>query len=291
MTTEELVIRIQTEAATNENMNLLYERVKSFIGSLAWKYRDAGELEDLMQEGFLALYPAIKNYDPAAGVKFLTYAGHWIEQRIKSYTQNNSSCLRMPVHCLEKIQKMKKYQSDYEREHGRKPTEDEIARFMWLTLEQVRKLQENACIMTPASLEAPITGTDGTEQGTLMELVAASHDQESEILNRMEQERLRCTVWHCVAGLPGIQPDIVRKRYQERKTVKECGASLGVSEAEARKQHNKALQTLRSGQTGTILRSFLPEASRTYSRAIIGGGVRCFERTWTSSTERVALKL
>ena len=80
MENEELVIRIQAGENVSENMELLYSQIQSYIWSIAWRYRDTGEMEDLMQEGYLALYPAIENYDPAAGCKFLTYASRWSDR-------------------------------------------------------------------------------------------------------------------------------------------------------------------------------------------------------------------
>ena len=291
MTNEQLVARIQAGEDTGKGMALLYDQVKDFIRSVAWQYRDTGEMEDLLQEGYLALYPAIDNYDPSAGVKFLTYASHWIHQRMRRYLQNNGSCMRIPVQCLEQIRKMKKYQSDYEKEYGREPSAVEIARFMWLTLEQVRALQENACMANLRSLDAPVVGADGTEDATVGDLVAAAGNQEEDILDRMEKESLCCTLWRCVDSLPGIQPEVIRSRYQRKLTLRECGVSCGLTAAAARQQHDKALRSLRSGENGKLLRQFLPEDSWIYNSALIGGGVGHFAHTWTSSTERVALEL
>jgi RNA polymerase sigma factor (sigma-70 family) len=291
MTNEQLVARIQAGEDTGENMAQLYDQVKDFIRSVAWQYRDTGEMEDLLQEGYLALYPAIDNYDPSAGVKFLTYASHWIHQRMRRYLQNNGSCMRIPVQCLEQIRKMKKFQSDYEKEYGREPSAVEIARFMWLTLEQVRALQENACMASLRSLDAPVVGADGTEDATVLNLVAAAGNQEEDVLDRMEKESLCRTLWGCVDSLPEIQAEVIRSRYQGKLTLRECGTCCGLTVAAARQQHDKALRSLRSGENGKLLRQFLPEDSWIYNSALIGGGVGHFAHTWTSSTERVALEL
>ena len=138
MTNEELVIRIQSGEDVGNNMALLYGQVKNFIRSIAWQYRDSGEMEDLEQEGYLTLYPAIDNFDPDAGCKFLTYAAPWIRQAMRRYLQNSGGCVRLPVHCLEQIQKMQKYQAEYYRKHGCDASDAEICRFMGLTLEQGR---------------------------------------------------------------------------------------------------------------------------------------------------------
>ena len=167
----------------------------------------------------------------------------------------------------------------------------EIGGFMRLTLEQVNVLQENAFMTILGSLDAPITGKDGTEDTTAGELVAAGGNLEEDILTRMEKESLCRTLWGCVDSLPGIQPEVIRSRYQGELTIKECGAVCGVSEAEARKQHLKALRSLRSGENAKVLYPFLEESERIYSEALTGNGVERFNRTWTSSTERVALKL
>lgn len=95
MTNEELVIRIQSGEDVGNNMALLYGQVKNFIRSIAWQYRDSGEMEDLEQEGYLALYPAIDNFDPDAGCRFLTYAAPWIRQAMRRYLQNSGGCVRL----------------------------------------------------------------------------------------------------------------------------------------------------------------------------------------------------
>ena len=291
MTNEQLAALIQAGEDTGNNMALLYDQVKDFIRSVAWQYRDTGEMEDLLQEGYLALYPAIDNYDPAAGVKFLTYAGYWIRQGMQRYLQNSGHCVRIPVHCLEQVQKMKKFQGDFVKQYGREPSGAEIARFMWLTLEQVEALRQNACMMNLGSLDAPVVGSDGTEDATVGALVAAGDSLEENVVDQMERESLCATLWRCVDSLPGIQPDVIRSRYGQNLTIKGCGDACGITAAEARKQHDKALRNLRSGENGKLLRPFLPDDAQIYSSALIGNGVERFNHTWTSSTERIAMEL
>ena len=127
LSNEQLVIRIKTGEDVAGNMEQLYNQVRRFIHVLAWKYRDSGELEDLEQEGYLALYPAIDGYDPAQGVRFLTYAEYHIRQRMRRYLQMNGSCLRLPVHCLEKVQRYKRLCNAFNREYGREPSDREAA--------------------------------------------------------------------------------------------------------------------------------------------------------------------
>jgi RNA polymerase primary sigma factor len=95
MTNEELVIRIKAGIDPAENMLALYNQVKAFIHKVAWKYQGQEEMEDLEQEGYLALYDAIEGYDPDTGYKFLTYAENWIRQAMRRYIEKNSSSLRL----------------------------------------------------------------------------------------------------------------------------------------------------------------------------------------------------
>lgn len=141
------------------------------------------------------------------------------------------------------------------------------------------------------SLDAPIKGAEGEEDTTLGELAASAADPCEELLDRLEQEELCSILWQCVDSLPGKQPDVIRSRYKDNMTMKQCGQFCGISEAEVGKQQLKALRSLRSGENAKKLRPFLPEDAWIYSGALIGNGVERFNHTWTSSTERIAMEL
>ena len=291
MTNEQLAARIQAGENVGNNMAILYDQVKDFIHAMAYKYHGQGELEDLEQEGFLALYDAIDHYEADQGVKFLTYASHWIRQRMQKYIQNTGSPLRLSAGRQEAIRKYRKFCTEFQAEQGCKPTEAELCRSLWLTLEQLREIQYDACMTAVKSLDAPIKGAEGEEDTTLGELAASAADPCEELLDRLEQEELCSILWQCVDSLPGKQPDVIRSRYKDNLTMKQCGQFCGISEAEVRKQQLKALRSLRSGENAKKLRPFLPEDAWIYSGALIGNGVERFNHTWTSSTERVAMEL
>lgn len=291
MTNEQLAARIRSGENVGNNMAALYDQVKDFIHAMAYKYHGQGELEDLEQEGFLALYDAIDHYEADQGVKFLTYASHWIRQRMQKYIQNTGSPLRLSAGRQEAIRKYRKFCTEFQAEQGCKPTEAELCRSLWLTLEQLREIQYDACMTAVKSLDAPIKGAEGEEDTTLGELAASATDPCEKLLDRLEQEELCSILWQCVDGLPGKQPDVIRSRYKDNMTMKQCGQFCGISEAEARKQQIKALRSLRSGENAKKLRPFLPADAWIYSGALIGNGVERFNHTWTSSTERIALEL
>lgn len=289
MTNEQLVIRIKAGEDVAGNMEQLYSQVRRFIHTVAWKYRDSGELEDLEQEGYLALYPAIDGYDPAQGVRFLTYAEYHIRQRMRRYLQMNGSCLRLPVHCLDKVQKYKRFCSSFQQEYGREPSGREAAAFMGLTREQVEDIRENACMARLGSLDSPVKGIDGGEDTTIGDMVASAEDMEGDVVERMQQEQLKAELWDCVDSLPGQQPAVIRMRFQENMTMEAIGQEYGTSGEAVRQMQAKALRDLRKPRYAKRLRPFLPDADRIYSMALVGNGAGKFNLTWTSSTERVAL--
>lgn len=291
MTNEQLVIRIKAGENVADHMEQLYNQTRRFIHSIAWRFRGSGEMEDLEQEGYLALYDAIDGFNPAAGCKFLTYAEYWIRQRMQRYIQMNGSCMRLPVHCQEKVRQYERFVSEYEREHGREPSEWEIEAHLGFTPEQIEEIRKSACMAKRGSLDSPVCGLDGGEDATVGELVAAPADLEADVLDRVQHEQLCAVLWECVDSLEGRQPEVIRKRYQEGRTMAAIGADYGVTGEVIRQMESKALRELRKPRNSKRLRPFVLEDEKIYSMALRGNGVGRFNRTWTSSTEWAALKV
>lgn len=286
MTNEELVMKIKAGEDPEKNMEQLYLQVKAFIHTIAWAYRDSGELEDLEQEGFIALYPAINGYDPAAGCKFLTYAENWIRQGMQQYIQFNGSCMRLSVGCANMVRKWRRFCSAFQRENGREPSEADTAYYMGLTLEQVQNIRRNSCVLNLASLDSPVTGTDGGEDATVGDFVPAAGDLEEEVTDRLQEQQLKDVLWGFVDELEGNQPEVIRSRYLGNQSYSQIADSTGRTPEQVRQIHAKALRRLRAHDRQ--LRPFLPE-EQIYSMAIHGGGIDQFKHSWTSSTERVAV--
>lgn len=286
MTNEQLAIRIKAGENVNQNILQLYEQTKAYIHIIAERYHSREELEDLEQEGFLALYAAIDGYDPDKGVKFLTYAKYHICLRMQRYIQIKGSCLRLPVHRLERIQQYKRLHNSYMMEYGVEPSEQTAARHMRLTREQIQAVKEDAHIVAVGSLNASLTEE---EEITLEDTVPCNIDLEGDVLEQIHQEQLQAVLWPMVDALPGKQGKVIRMRYQEGMTLKEAGQKLGINTEAARQWEAKGMRRLRSSKNTRILCSFLPETMECM--AYHGSGVQSFQRTWTSSTERTALEL
>lgn len=291
MTNEQLVARIKAGEDIAENMQQLYEQTRHFIHSIAWKYRDSGELDDLEQEGYLALYPAIDSYNLDYGVKFLTYAEYHIRQRMRRYLQMNGGSLRISSNQDEKVKRYKRFCNMFQIEHGRMPTDSEAATFMGMTLEQVKYVQKSADMIVLVSLDSPVTGLKGTNDAVMGDMIASDEDMEGDVVDRLDHERLCSVLWDCVESLSEKQTEVLRKRYQMGLSLTEIGLELGITPEAVRQIYVKALWELRKSKYSDRLRPFLPEAERIYNMALYGNGAERFNQTWTSSTERVVLKM
>src|SRR5246127_973236 len=125
------------------------------VVKIAHDYSNLGlPLLDLISEGNLGLMKAVERFDPAKGGKLSTYGSWWIKQAIKRALANQSKTIRLPVHLVDKISKMRRVSMKLQEEFGREPTDEELADEMGMTAARVRQMRLAA--IRPASLDAPI---------------------------------------------------------------------------------------------------------------------------------------
>ena len=280
MTNEELVTAIRAGDNVTGNMALLYQQNEGFISKLALKYSGYAEYDDLMQEAYFGLCDAVWHYDPVVGVKFLTYAGHWLKQAMHRYTQNEG-VIGISEGKRQQVKKYKQMVAMFYQKYGREPEDAELRYLLRLSRKQLESLKTAAAISI-CGLDSP-TVDDMTVGDTL----AADTDIERDVLDRVQQEELEAVIWPLVDTLPDNEGPVIRMRYQENKTLQEVGEAYGCSIEYVRNLQNKALRDLRRPSRSNILKPFLEE--QALCMAMSGNGVGAFNRTWTSSTERAAL--
>lgn len=286
MTNEQLVARIRAGENVSENMLQLWQQVKAFIHILAKRYQGMADLEDLEQEGYLALYPAIDGYDPDKGALFLTYAEYHISQAMRRYVLMNKGSLRLSFRAHGLAMKYKKFCNAFLLQHGQEPSDRDAAQHMGLSVTQIREIRQNAVLDNVGSLDAELPDS---EDITVGDTVPSGEDMEGDAADRLDQEHLRTAIWSMVDSLPDRQPDVIRMKYRQGMTLKEIGEVHGLSIETIRKAERKGMQALRQSHKVRQLKAFLPEFAE--AQAYKGNGVNQFNRTWTSSTERVALQL
>lgn len=287
MSNEELVTRIQDGEDVAGHTEQLYVQMRGLIRSFAGKYRLSGLQEDLEQEGYLALYPAIEGYDPSGGCKFSTYAAYYIQQAMNRYIQKNRSSLRASFHEQEQGWKYQRLQNDALLSRGRELTDWETAYQMGISVRRVKQIRDGLRQLSLQSLDSPITGRDGGEDATAGDLVAAPDCVEETAVERVRREELRKSIWECVSTLPGQQAQIIRQRYRDGKPFADIAESEGITQTRARNLHAMGLRELRKSRNRRKLLPFLE--GEIYSAALKGNGAKRYAETWTSSTERVAL--
>ena len=285
MTNAELVEKIQAGEDVTKNMELLWKQNKGIVAKIAQKYKERAEMDDLMQEGFLGLWEAAKRYEAQKEVVFLTYATYWIKQCIVRYIKGNGM-VRIPEHQQGRIIKYNRIVQEFQQRYRRKPTEAEIRAFIGVDGKTLEEIKKSALMGKIGSLDVPI---GEASDGTLYDIVPSCIDDKEEILNRVANEELAGVLWGMVEELPGQQSEVLKMRFKDNMKLREIGAVYGFSIDWARQIENKGLRTLRNPKRSRILREFLDD-ERIYNSALHGNGVGSFSRSWTSSTEKIALK-
>lgn len=286
MTNEQLVTMIKAGIDVSDNMQKLWEQNRTLIRDTAKRYRGYADVEDLEQEGYLALYDAVEGYEPEKGYKFMTYARHWIRQGMRRYIDNCCSIIRIPVHEKEKLQEYRKLVNAFQMYRNRKPTAEETACIMHLNMEQVHELEAALKMEQTGSLDAPAS-EDDENSGTAGDMIPSDMDVEGLVLDGMEACRVKDTVWEVVESLPDDQAVIIKGWYREGKTLKEIGQDAGIPLKKIYSMKAAAMRGLRKPERRNRLAMLIPELVE--ARAYRHSSISEFNRTWTSTTEGAAL--
>jgi RNA polymerase primary sigma factor len=223
------------ERMINSNLRL--------VVTIAHDYVNLGlPLLDLISEGNIGLTRAVERFDPAKGAKLSTYAMWWIKQSIKRALANQSKMIRLPVHLVDKIAKVRRVSLQMSDELGREPSDDELGEEIGIAGEKVGRLKSLG--IRPASLDAALGDDDSTEFGALV------GDEEAPTpFELLRDKNLRGEVDGLIAELDDREKKIISQRFGldggQPKTLEDVGKNFGVTRERIRQLQNIALAKLR----------------------------------------------
>jgi RNA polymerase primary sigma factor len=250
--------RARLNAQTQEGKEAFQELVQSnfrLVISIAKKYMGHGvPMLDLIQEGNLGLIRAAEKFDYRKGYKFSTYATWWIRQAVTRARADQGRTIRIPVHMKDRIQRLSRLSHELELELGRRPTPEEIADEVDLSLGQVKLALDAA--RRPLSLEKPVGDDEDSELGDFIEGEDLPDPSEEVDLTLLSEE-----IEELMSTLTPREARILTMRYGlsggREYTLKEVGKKFGLTRERIRQIEQEALRKLRHPRRSRRLRTYL----------------------------------
>ena len=240
---EEVKLAAQIKRGNKKAREKMIKANLRLVVKIAHDFNNLGlPLLDLISEGNIGLMKAVERFDPNKGGKLSTYASWWIKQSIKRALANQSKTIRLPVHLVDKIGKIRRVSAQLTEELGREPTDEDIAEELGLAVAKVTHLKNVA--IRPASLDARISADDETPFGDLV-----GDENAEDPFEALRDKDLREEVGDLLENLDKRERSIISYRFGlgggRERTLEEVGHKFGVTRERIRQLQNIALHKMR----------------------------------------------
>ncbi len=241
---QEVELAAKIQAGDEAARELMIKANLRLVVKIAKDYSNYGlPLVDLISEGNMGLMKAVERFDPEKGGKLSTYAAWWIKQSIKRALANQSKTIRLPVHMVDKIARMRRVSVVLTEELGREPSTEELAEEIGLPIKKVALLKRAA--MRPTSLDAPVGEDEGT---TYADLIGDEHATNP--MDELDNKTLHGELDGLLNLLDDRESQIIDARFglngATPMTLEEVGREFGVTRERIRQLQNLALTKMRS---------------------------------------------
>lgn len=252
---EEIKLAERMKNGDDAAKNRLIEANLRLVVSIAKKYVRRGmQFLDLIQEGNMGLIKAVEKFDYTKGFKFSTYATWWVRQAITRAIADQARTIRIPVHMVETITRVKKAQSQLLHENGCEPNEEEIAEFLGMSVDKVREIIRIS--QDPVSLETPIGEEEDSHLGDFIPDEDAPAPAEEACTSMLKQ-----MLGEVLDTLSDREKRVIILRYGlidgRQRTLEEVGQEFQVTRERIRQIETKALRKLRHPTRSRKLKDFL----------------------------------
>jgi len=260
---EEVKLAKRIKRGDNDARTHMIKANLRLVVKIAQDYSGYGlPISDLISEGNIGLMKAVERFDPQKGGKLSTYAAWWIKQSIKRALANQSKTIRLPVHMVDKIAKMRRISTLLAEALGREPTDEELADEVGLPRRKLAMLKQAS--QRPTSLDAPINEGEATEYGEII-----GDDRAEDPLESLSERNLQGELGGLLDVLDKRERRIIDERFgltgKTPLTLEEVGREFGVTRERIRQLQNVAL---------TKMRKALRRKDKPLPRPVTDGGLQ-----------------